>query len=76
MFKIKDEYKLELQTPEIIKLFGDTKILLVKMKNGEYVESLELAEVILVSCNLVDTQYNESLKYYTLLRITNLMLIC
>ena len=76
MFKIKDEYKLELQTPEIIKLFGDTKILLVKMKNGEYVVSLELAEVILVSCNLVDTQYNESLKYYTLLRITNLMLIC
>ena len=25
VFKIKDEYKLEIQTPETIKLFGSTK---------------------------------------------------
>ena len=34
-FKIKDWYKLELQTPETMKLFGSTKILIDRTKNGE-----------------------------------------
>ena len=42
MFKIKDEYKLELQTPETMKLFGGTKKLIDKTKNGEKVLSLLL----------------------------------
>ena len=42
MFKIKDEYKLELQTPETMKLFGSTKKLIDKTKNGEKVSSLLL----------------------------------
>ena len=48
MFKRKDEYKLELQTPETMKLFHSTKKLINKTKNGENVPSLEEVEVVLV----------------------------
>ena len=60
MFKIKDGYKLELQTPETMKLFGSTKKLIDKTKNGEKVPSLEVVEVVLVQCNLVDNQYQQN----------------
>ena len=53
----KDGYKLELQMPETMKLFGSTKKLIHKTNNGENVPRLEVVEVILVHCNLVDTQY-------------------
>ena len=59
VFKIKAEYKLELQTHETIKLFGDTKILIGKTMNGENVFSLEAVEVVLVQCNLADNQYQQ-----------------
>ena len=48
VFKIKDGYKLELQTPETMKVFGSTKKLIGKTKNGEKVPSLEAVEVVLV----------------------------
>ena len=35
MFKIKDGYKLELQTPETVKLFDRTKKLIDKTKDEE-----------------------------------------
>ena len=57
MFKIKDGYRLELQTPETMKLFGSTKQLIDKTKNGENVPSLEIVQAVLVHCNLVDNQY-------------------
>ena len=56
MFKIIDGNKLELQTPETMKLFGNTKKLMNKTKNGENVPSLEVVEVALVQCNLVGNQ--------------------
>ena len=56
MFKIKDKYKLELQTPETMKLFGSTKKLLDKTKDGENVPSLAVVELILEQCNLIDHQ--------------------
>ena len=58
MFKIKDGYALELETPETMKLFGSTKKLIDKTKNGENVPSIEAwsIEVVLVQCNLVDNQ--------------------
>ena len=59
VFKIKDGYKLELQTPETMKIFCSTKKLMDKSKNGEDVPSLEAVEVILVQCNLVDNQYKQ-----------------
>ena len=59
MFKIKDRYKLELQTSETMKLFGSTKKPIDKTKIGENLPSLEVAEVVLVLCNLVDNQYQQ-----------------
>ena len=56
MFKIKDGYKLELQTPETMKFFGNTKKLLEKTKNGENAPTLKMVKVILVQCNLVDNR--------------------
>ena len=57
MFRIKDGFKLELQTPETMKLFGSTKNLIDKTKNRENVPSLEVVEIVLVQSNLVDNQY-------------------
>ena len=42
VFKIKDGYKLQLQTPETMKLFSSTKELIDTTKNGEKVPSLEV----------------------------------
>ena len=57
VFNIKVGYKLESQTPETLKLFGSTKKLIDKKKKGEKVPSLEIAEVVLIKCNLPDNQY-------------------
>ena len=59
VFKIKDGCKLELQTPETMKLFGNTKKLIDKTKNGGNLPSLEVVEVVLVQCNLLDNQYQQ-----------------
>ena len=42
-----------------MKLFGSTKKFISKTKNGEKVSSLEVAEVVLAKCNLVDNQYQQ-----------------
>ena len=56
VFKIKNGYKVELQTPETMKLFGSTKKLIDETKNKENVPSLEVVGVFLVQ-RLVDNQY-------------------
>ena len=56
LFKIKNGYKLELQTPETMKLFGSTKKLIDETKNKENVPSLEVVGVFLVQ-RLVDNQH-------------------
>ena len=53
IFKIKNGYKLELLTPETMKLLGSTKKVVDKDKNGENVPKIESVEVVLVHCNLV-----------------------
>ena len=55
----KEGYKLELQTPEITKLFGSTQNLRKKTKYGENVPSLEMVKVVLFSCNLLDYQHRQ-----------------
>ena len=57
MFKIKVEYKLELQTSQTMTLFGSTKKYIGKTKNGGKVPSLEVVEIVLVQCHLVDNKY-------------------
>ena len=56
-FKIKDGYSLELLTPETMKLLGSTKSKINKDKNGENLLHLEITEVVLVHCNLVNNDY-------------------
>ena len=53
------EQWIELQAPETIKLFGSTKKLKDKIKNGNNVLSLEVVEVILVQWNLVDNEHQQ-----------------
>ena len=60
VFKIKDGYKLELQTPETVKLFGSIKELIDKTKNRENIPSFEVFKVFLVQCSLVDNQYQQN----------------
>ena len=66
VFKIKDGYKLELQTT--FKLFGNTNKLKDKTKKEKNVPNLEVAKVVLFQCSLVDNQYqqkSEVLNTYT-----------
>ena len=62
VFKIKTGYKLELLSPETMKLLGSTKKVVDKDKNGENVPKLESVEVILVHCNLVKNDYQHTSK--------------
>ena len=56
-FKIEDGYSLELLTQETMKLLGSTKSKINKDKNGENLLHLEITEVVLVHCNLVNNDY-------------------
>ena len=58
-FKIKDGYSLELLTSETMKLLGSTENKITKDKNGENVPHLEITEVVLVHCNIVNNDYQQ-----------------
>ena len=58
-FRIKNGYSLELLTPETIKLPGSTENKITKDKNGENVPHLEITEVVLVHCNIVNNDYQQ-----------------
>ena len=62
VFKIKTEYKLELLTPETMRLLGNTKKVVNKDKDGEIVPKLESVEVVLVHCNLIKNDYQHTSK--------------
>ena len=62
VFKIKTGYKLELISPEIMKLLGSAKKDVDKNKDGEDVPKLESVEVVLVHCNLVNNSYQQASK--------------
>ena len=53
-FKIKTGYYLELLTPETMKLLTSTKSKITKNENSENVPDLEITEVVLVHCNIVN----------------------
>ena len=56
-FKSKTGYFLELLTPETMKLFRNTKNKINSNENGENVSHLEITEVVLVYCNIVNNDY-------------------
>ena len=48
IFKIKNGYKLELLTPETMKVLGSTKKGVDKDKNGENVPKIEIVEIFVI----------------------------
>ena len=58
-FTIKDGYNLELLTSKTIKLLGSTKNKITGDKNGENVQHLEITEVVLVHCDMVNNEYQQ-----------------
>ena len=58
-FKIKNGYSLELLTKETMKLLGSTENKITKDKNGENLPHLEITEVVLVHCNMVNNDYQQ-----------------
>ena len=67
IFKIKDGYSLELLTPATIKVLGSTKKKITKDKNDENVPHLEITEVVLVHCDVVNNYYQQDSRVlYTL----------
>ena len=65
VFKIKTGYKLELLTPETMKLLGSTKKDVNLDKNSENIPKLESVEIVLVHCNLVknDCQHTSKILF-------------
>ena len=59
IFKIETGYKLELLSPDTMKLLESTKKYVDQDKNGEDVPKLESIEVVLEHCNLVNNNYQQ-----------------
>ena len=72
VFKIKTGYKLELLTPETMKLLGSAKKDVDKEKNNENVPKSESVKVVLVHCNLVKNDYQHISKVSLLSQINHL----
>ena len=58
-FKIKNGYSLKILTKEIMKLPGTTENKITKNKNGENVPHLEITEIALVHCSIVNNDYQQ-----------------
>ena len=58
-FKIKNGCSLELLAKETMKVLGSTKNKITKGKNGGNVPHLEITEVVLVHCNMVNNDYQQ-----------------
>ena len=58
-FKIKTRYFLQLLTPETTKLLESTKNKITKDKNGKNVPHLEITELVLAHCNIVNNNYQQ-----------------
>ena len=56
-FKIKTGYYLEFLTSETMKSLGSPKSEITKDENGENVSHLEITEVVLIHCNILNNNY-------------------
>ena len=64
MFEIKTRFYLESLTLETIRLLGSTKSKRTNDENGENVPHLEITEVVLVHCNIVNNDYRNSSRVF------------
>ena len=63
MFKSNTGYYLELLTPETMILLGSTKSKITKNKSDENVTYLEVTEVVLIHCNVVNNCYQQNSRF-------------
>ena len=61
-FKIKTGCKLEILSPETMKLLGSAKKYIDTDQDGENLPKLESVEVVLVLCNLASNSYQQASK--------------
>ena len=60
--------------PETMKLFGSTKSNTTGNKNGENIFHLEITEVVLIHCNIVNNEYQQDSRVlYTFVPNLNLL---
>ena len=60
--------------PETMKLFGSTKGNTTGNKNGEDISHLEITEVVLIHCNIVNNEYQQDSRVlYTFVPNLNLL---
>ena len=59
-FEVKNGYYLEHLTPETMKLLENTEIKITKNKNGANDPHLEIVELVLTHCNLVNNNYQQN----------------
>ena len=72
-FKIKSGHSLQRLSPETMKLLGITVNKIIEDNNGENVLHLEITEVVLVHCNIVNNDYqHDSRALYNLFQINRL----
>ena len=65
-FKTKNWYRLDFLTPETTKFLGSTKNKITKDKNGQNAPPLEITELALVHCNIVNNDYQQDSRvFYT-----------
>ena len=62
VFKMKRNCKLELSSPQTMKLLVSAKKDVHQDKDGEDVSTLEFVKVVLVRCNLVNNSYQQAFK--------------
>ena len=62
-FEIKTGYYLEMLMHETMKLFGRTKSKVTKDENDENVSHLEITDIVLTHCNIVNSNYQQNLLY-------------
>ena len=60
--KLKRGYYPDLLTPESMKLLRSTKSTITKDKNNEILPHLEITEVVLIQCNILNKTYQQDLR--------------
>ena len=74
-FKIKTGYYLELLALDTVKLLSNTKSKITKDENGENAPHLEITEVVLVYCNIVNNYDKQDFRVlYIFFLITRLVI--
>ena len=62
IFRIKTGYYLEIWTPKMMKLFGNTKSKVTNDENGDNAPHVEITEVVLVHCTTYSQRFSARFK--------------